>query len=59
MKDLNNLTETERVRILARRAYQKAWRERNAEKVRAANERFYKKQAEKLAAEKCGDGDKK
>lgn len=57
MKDLNGMTQTERESVLARRAYQRAWRKKNADKVRAANDRFYKRQAEKLAAE--NDGAKK
>ena len=37
--------------IKAKRAYKKAWRAKNKEKVKAANERFYKKLAERIAAE--------
>lgn len=52
MVDLNTLSPAERELVLARRAYKREWRKNNPDKVRAANERFFKKQAEKLAAEK-------
>ena len=39
----------EKAVILARREYQRKWRENNKDKVKAHNERFFKKQAEKLA----------
>ena len=51
MIDIEKLPPAERDFILARRAYKKQWRENNPEKVRAATERFFKKQAEKFAAE--------
>ena len=51
MIDVEKLPPAERDFILARRAYKKQWRDNNPEKVRAATERFFKKQAEKLAAE--------
>lgn len=54
MVDLNTLSPAERELVLARRAYKREWRKKNPDKVRAANERFFKKQAEKLAAEKGG-----
>lgn len=49
MDENKRLTEQEIIE--ARRAYKRAWRLRNKEKVKAANERFYKKLAEKIAAE--------
>lgn len=51
MKNLNELTDTERELILARREYKRRWRLANIDKVRKANERFYRRQAEKLAKE--------
>lgn len=51
MTDIANLSEEEKAIVLARRAYKKAWRENNKEKIKAANDRFYKKQAEKLASQ--------
>ena len=51
MIDVNKVSPAEREMILARRAYMSKWRTENPEKVRAATERFFKKQAEKLAAE--------
>lgn len=51
MTDFENLSAEEQAVILARRAYQKAWRAKNKDKVKANNARFYKKQAEKLAKE--------
>ena len=52
MIDVNTLNEEEKAVILARRAYKKAWREKNKDKVKASNARFYLKQAKKLAKEK-------
>lgn len=49
MIDLTALSEEDQAVILARRAYKKAWREKNKDKVKASNERFYKKLAAKLA----------
>ena len=49
MTDFSMLSEEEKAIILAKRAYKKEWRAKNKEKVKAANDRFYKKQAEKLA----------
>lgn len=37
--------------IEARRAYKKAWREANKDKVKASNRRFYERYAAKLKAE--------
>ncbi len=51
LADIANLSEEEKAIVLARRAYKKAWRENNKEKIKAANDRFYKKQAEKLASQ--------
>lgn len=43
-------SETDRERIKeAARAYKKAWRAKNKEKIKAANERFYLKKARELA----------
>ena len=47
--DVSTLTEEERAAILAARAYKKAWRKKNKDKVKAANARFYKKLAAKPA----------
>lgn len=52
MKDLTNLSEEEKAVILARREYQRKWRENNKDKVKAHNERFFRKQAEKSAKNK-------
>ena len=52
MKDIENLTREEREVIAARREYKRRWRQANPDKVKAANRRFYLRQAEKLAAEK-------
>lgn len=52
MKDFEKLSAEEQAVILARRAYQKSWRAKNKDKVKAHNAKFYKKQAEKMAAEK-------
>ena len=41
------MTDEEREIILAKREYHRNWRERNKEKVKEINRRFYKKQAEK------------
>lgn len=51
MTDISKLTPAERELVLARREYKRRWRQSNPDKVRAANERFYQRQAEKLAAE--------
>ena len=51
MKDFEKLSAEEQAVILARRAYQKEWRAKNKDKVKAHNAKFYKKQAEKLAKE--------
>lgn len=51
MTDVSKLTPAERELVLARREYKRRWRQSNPDKVRAANERFYQRQAEKLAAE--------
>ena len=41
MKNLTNLSEEEKAVILARREYQRKWRENNKDKVKAHNERFF------------------
>lgn len=48
MKDIENLTREEREVIAARREYKRRWRQANPDKVKAANRRFYLRQAEKL-----------
>lgn len=55
MKRIDDLTKSERELILARREYKRRWRLANPDKVKAANERFYKRLAEKLAEEKQYD----
>lgn len=52
MKDLNKLSQEERETVIARREYQRAWRARNKDKVKASNARFYKKHAKTIAANK-------
>lgn len=49
--DLTTLLEEEKAVILAKRAYKRAWNAKNKDKVKAINDRFYKKQAEKLASQ--------
>ena len=49
--DLTTLSEEEKAVILAKRAYKRAWNAKNKDKVKAINDRFYKKQAEKLASQ--------
>lgn len=51
MIDLTALPAEDQAVILAKRAYKKAWREKNKDKVKASNERFYKKLAAKIAEE--------
>lgn len=52
MIDLTTLSEEEKAVILAKRAYKRAWNAKNKDKVKAINDRFYKKQADKKQAEK-------
>ena len=52
MIDIEKLSPVEKEIILVRRAYKKEWRAKNADKVRQATERFYKKQAEKEVSNK-------
>lgn len=40
----------------ARRAYYRAWRKNNPDKVRAANERYYQRLADKANAERDAHG---
>lgn len=49
--DLTTLSEEEKAVILAKRAYKRSWNAKNKDKVKAINDRFYKKQAEKLASQ--------
>lgn len=58
MIDIEKLSPAEKEIILARRAYKKAWRAKNPDKVREATERFYKRQAEKFAAAKDSEKSK-
>lgn len=44
------MTNTEAVRA-AKRAYQKAWRAKNPDKVRAASDRYWARRAEREAQE--------
>jgi hypothetical protein len=48
MTDISKLSAEEREIVLAQRAYKKAWRDNNKDKIKAANDRFYKKLADKL-----------
>lgn len=47
MGDISKLSADEQAVVLARRAYKKAWRDKNPDKVKAAEMRFYRKLAEK------------
>ena len=49
MIDISTLSIEERQLVEARRAYQKAWREKNPDKVKKHVENFLKKQASKLS----------
>lgn len=51
MIDITTLSEEDKSIVLAQRAYKKAWRAKNKDKVKASNERFYKKLAAKSAEE--------
>lgn len=53
MVDITTLTEEERAVVLAQRAYKKAWRAKNKDKIKASNDRFYRKIAEKQATEQA------
>lgn len=46
--DITKLPENEKAAIEARRAYQKAWREANKERVKEHNKRFWAKKAAEL-----------
>ncbi len=61
MKSSEFLEIDEQSALLARREYQRQWRKNNPEKVKAIQQRFYQRQAKRLAAEtkKDCDGDKK
>lgn len=50
MKDISALPEEEQAVVLAQRAYKKEWRDKNKDKVKASNERFYKRVKEKEPA---------
>ena len=52
LTDITKLSEEEKAIVLAQRAYKKAWRNRNKDKVKAANDRFYKKLASQAQKEK-------
>ena len=45
--NLDAVSEEERERIIARRAYKKQWRAKNRERVAEYDRRFWDKQAEK------------
>lgn len=47
--DLDNLSAEERAVVLARRAYQKQWRDKNKDKVKAATTRYWLKKARQTA----------
>lgn len=51
MIDVSKLSEEERAVVLARREYYRKWKKKNAEKVKATNARFFKRQAEKITSE--------
>lgn len=51
MVDVSKLTEEERAEIEARRAYKKAWRDANKDKIKEYNRRFYTKRAAELTAD--------
>lgn len=53
--DVKQLTEEERAIIEARRAYQKAWREANRERVKEYDRRYWAKKAGEMNAEKEGN----
>ncbi len=50
--NVKHLTDEERA---ARREYYRQWRERNKDKIKAAQKRFYQKQVNKLAEEHAKD----
>ena len=50
MKNSKVRGEIEQSVLMARREYQRRWRKNNPEKVKAIQQRFYQKQAQKLAA---------
>lgn len=49
--NLEALTPDERTVVLARRAYKKAWREKNIECVRESERRFYERKAAELGTD--------
>lgn len=49
MYNLDNLSAEERAIVLARRAYQKQWRDKNKDKVKAATARYWLKKAQQSA----------
>lgn len=49
--NLEELTPEERAVVVARRAYKKAWREKNIERVRESERRFYERKAAELGAD--------
>ena len=50
MKDLSNLTDSEKSVVLAKRKYMAAWRAKNPDKVQKITEKFYLSQAAKTPA---------
>lgn len=49
--NLEALSPKERAIVEARRAYQKKWRAKNKDKVKAANDRYWLKKAAELGKE--------
>ena len=47
MIDVTKLSEEERSVVLARRAYYREWKRKNADKVKDTTTRFFKKHAER------------
>lgn len=52
--DLEKLSVEERAAVEARRAYKKAWRAANIERVKEYDRRFWAKKAAELAGENAG-----
>lgn len=53
--DLEKLSEEERAVVEARRAYKKAWRAANIERVKEYDRRFWAKKAAESSGEKSGN----
>ncbi|MDE6762563.1 MAG: phosphatase [Oscillospiraceae bacterium] len=52
MIDVSKLTAEERTAIEARRAYKRAWRAANKDRVKEYEQRFYTKRAAELTADR-------